>query len=776
MPNNPSIIAQEGPQGPAGATGPAGPAPSGTGVVTVSAGVASATPAGDGLALGSTLAVQAADASVTVGPSGVTIQSQLDAVYGASQAYAQSLTYNISSKEPAHAATTASLPAYTVNVAKTVITASVNGVLPPASIDGQTLNVGERLLVKDEAGALSPNNGIYVLTAAGAPNPGGSKWVLTRTSDADTGAELCGAQLPVDTGNTLAGTVWLFSANQNTFVLGTTSVLWIQITVPAATTTTAGVVQLAGDIGGTYTSVTVTGIQGNAVTAGSLTTGQVLRATASNASGFGALDLANASAVTGALPTVNQVAQSMGGDVSGTTAAAVVTQLQGRAVLNAAPASNQVLTWNGSAWAPANTAATGVTSVTAASPLASSGGTTPQISISSGSATGNTLGWNGTAWTSSALNLAGGANYVTGLLPTANQAAQSMGNDVSGTTATAVVAKINGSSVPAGGSLTTGQVLRATGASALGYGAVDLANASAVTGVLPLANQSAPATANAFPYTATSGTWNSTGLSGTNQLIGFNGSTPSAVTVGSNLTLSGGTLASTAVGPGSRVALDANTLLAYYCNETSGTTLVNSGTVGSSANLTLSGATGAYVLNDLGLYTFGTNALRMTGLATTDGAFVSGLSILAGINVATIEATVALSYGYTVSLFELSDNARSNLLQIAYSSGNLVASLYISGSSYTVSFGSIPSVTGRICVACVRNGATWNLYINGVPASATGTTVTGNPAFSAFTKFTIGNNTNNGYAFKGCIADVRVSNVARSQSYLLNSAKVAGTL
>lgn len=47
---------------------------------------------------------------------------------------------------------------------------------------------------------------------------------------------------------------------------------------------------------------------------------------------------------------------------------------------------------------------------------------------------------------------------------------------------------INGTSVNAGGSLAVGQVLRATGAAASEWGAVNLSDTDAVTGVLPAAN------------------------------------------------------------------------------------------------------------------------------------------------------------------------------------------------------------------------------------------------------------------------------------------------
>jgi len=77
---------------------------------------------------------------------------------------------------------------------------------------------------------------------------------------------------------------------------------------------------------------------------------------------------------------------------------------------------------------------------------------------------------------------------VTGVLPEANQADQTMAGDVTGPTGTSVVARVNGATYPAAGALTTGTVPRVTGVSAVAYGALDLANANAVTGVLPTGN------------------------------------------------------------------------------------------------------------------------------------------------------------------------------------------------------------------------------------------------------------------------------------------------
>lgn len=90
------------------------------------------------------------------------------------------------------------------------------------------------------------------------------------------------------------------------------------------------------------------------------TTGQPLLSTVAGAPAFGAVDLAGgASIVTGVLPKANQAAQDVGGDLSGTTAAATVSHIQNRPVDATAPTAGQVYAWSGSAWAPATISAGG---------------------------------------------------------------------------------------------------------------------------------------------------------------------------------------------------------------------------------------------------------------------------------------------------------------------------------------------------------------------------------------------------------------------------------
>ena len=94
-------------------------------------------------------------------------------------------------------ATTAALPANTRVL--NVLTANVNGALP--AIDGIALSIADRVLVKNEA--LGQNNGSYVVTSLGSV---GTPWVLTRSTDLDTSAEMLrGIFAPVTDGNTNAG-------------------------------------------------------------------------------------------------------------------------------------------------------------------------------------------------------------------------------------------------------------------------------------------------------------------------------------------------------------------------------------------------------------------------------------------------------------------------------------------------------------------------------------------------------------------------------------------
>ncbi len=120
---------------------------------------------------------------------------------------------------------------YSVRVATT---ANINLSAPGATIDGVALNVGDRVLVKDQTNAAE--NGIYVYNGATTP--------MTRAVDADAAYELESAVVTVDEG-TNAGTTWRQTSVN--FTLGTDPVSWAPFgtAAPPANETTAGTIRVA---------------------------------------------------------------------------------------------------------------------------------------------------------------------------------------------------------------------------------------------------------------------------------------------------------------------------------------------------------------------------------------------------------------------------------------------------------------------------------------------------------------------------------------------------
>lgn len=127
--------------------------------------------------------------------------------------------------------------------------------------------------------------------------------------------------------------------------------------------------------------------------------------------------------------------------------------------------ANNVLTTNGSGVPQWSAAGSGVTGVTASLPLASSGGTTPNISLQAGTVNGQVLQWNGANWAAAVIPNASGV--TTGLLTSADFTtfnnklgpATVAGGDVTGTFSSLTVGRLQGRTV-ANTLPTNGQVLK----------------------------------------------------------------------------------------------------------------------------------------------------------------------------------------------------------------------------------------------------------------------------------------------------------------------------
>ena len=131
------------------------------------------------------------------------------------KAYVDSVTSGLSVKSPVKVATTGNLNA-TYNNGAGTLTGNSNFAL---SVDGVTVSVNDRILVKDQSTAA--HNGFYKVTATGS---GSAAFVLTRTPDADAASELvAGAFAFVEEGTANADNGYVLSTD-GAVTLGTTAI------------------------------------------------------------------------------------------------------------------------------------------------------------------------------------------------------------------------------------------------------------------------------------------------------------------------------------------------------------------------------------------------------------------------------------------------------------------------------------------------------------------------------------------------------------------------
>jgi hypothetical protein len=100
------------------------------------------------------------------------------------------------------------------------------------TIDGELMTVGKRVLIYNQTNGFE--NGVYTVTTVGTPDPGGTNWVLTRATDADTYAPSRSDTLGqgdaffVTAGDTGAGETYVVTTNGDIF-FGITTISFAQI-------------------------------------------------------------------------------------------------------------------------------------------------------------------------------------------------------------------------------------------------------------------------------------------------------------------------------------------------------------------------------------------------------------------------------------------------------------------------------------------------------------------------------------------------------------------
>jgi phage-related tail fiber protein len=95
---------------------------------------------------------------------------------------------------------------------------NVSVAAPGATVDGVALSVGDRFFLRGQT--LGQENGLYEYQGAATP--------ATRTTDADTSAEVTAGMVVIVEEGTAADTLWVLSTN-NPIVLGTTPLVFTRI-------------------------------------------------------------------------------------------------------------------------------------------------------------------------------------------------------------------------------------------------------------------------------------------------------------------------------------------------------------------------------------------------------------------------------------------------------------------------------------------------------------------------------------------------------------------
>ncbi len=117
--------------------------------------------------------------------------------------------------------------------ARLASTADIASLSTLLTIDGVTVDIGDRILVKDQID--QTENGIYIA--------GSGAW--SRSTDADSGPELDGAAIVVESGSSNADTTW--TQITNSVSIGVSNIVWTQLgsSIPDSTETTKGKIEIA---------------------------------------------------------------------------------------------------------------------------------------------------------------------------------------------------------------------------------------------------------------------------------------------------------------------------------------------------------------------------------------------------------------------------------------------------------------------------------------------------------------------------------------------------
>jgi hypothetical protein len=207
------------------------------------------------------------------------------ALHATTKQYVDATSTGLDIKASVRAASTAAFTVTYSNGASGVGATLTNAGAQTAFVtDGITLNVNDRVLIKNQASQFQ--NGFYIVSNAGS---GATNWILTRSTDADTPTKLTpGAFTFIEEGTTQADTGWVMSSTGTT-TIGTTNLPFTQFSTAGTITAGNGIVQVGNvfnfaqsssyTVGDLYYASSATGLTrlaavatGNALISGGTTT------------------------------------------------------------------------------------------------------------------------------------------------------------------------------------------------------------------------------------------------------------------------------------------------------------------------------------------------------------------------------------------------------------------------------------------------------------------------------------------------------------------------
>ena len=167
-------------------------------------------------------------------------------LHAATKLYVDSVASGINFHAPVKAATSTNISTTYANGTNgygATLTADANGAM--GTVDGQTMSVGDRVLVKSQTDA--KQNGIYVVTSLGGAS---SKWVMTRATDDDNNpnGEMSGGDFCFVTAGTLSANTGYILSGSGTLTIGTDNINYVQFNAAQAILAGSGLTKTGGTL------------------------------------------------------------------------------------------------------------------------------------------------------------------------------------------------------------------------------------------------------------------------------------------------------------------------------------------------------------------------------------------------------------------------------------------------------------------------------------------------------------------------------------------------